>query len=170
VFDDAIVKAAKPIAGSSLSVRWTHEDTLAAFASGDVPNFYKADTLEALAQKSGIDAQGLANTVAAYNRAQSSGQDPLGRKFMPLPIAQGPFYAIRLRSWNLYTYAGLAVDGRLNVVGYDGTPIPGLYAAGEMIGIGQLMGKAVCGGMAVTPALSLGRLLGGKILEFGASA
>lgn len=170
VFDDAIIKAAKPIAGSSLNVRWTHDDTLAAFASGDVPNFYKADTLEALAQKSGIDARGLVNTVAAYNRAQSSGQDPLGRKFMPLPIAQGPFYAIRLRSWNLYTYAGLAVDGRLNVIGYDGTPIPGLYAAGEMIGIGQLMGKAVCGGMAVTPALSLGRLLGGKILEFGASA
>ena len=168
VFDDAIIKAAKPIAGSSLAVRWTHDDTLAAFAAGDVPNFYKADTLEALARKAGIDAAGLEKTVAAYNRAQSSGQDPLGRKFMPLPIAQGPFYGIRLRGWNLYTYAGLAVDGRLNVVGYDGKPIPGLYAAGEMLGIGQLMGKAVCGGMSVTPALALGRVLGGEILEFGA--
>ena len=32
------------------------------------------------------------------------------------------------------------------------TNSPGLYAAGEMLGIGQLMGKAVCGGMSVTPA------------------
>ncbi len=168
VFDDAIIKAARPIAGSSLNVRWTHADTLAAFNAGNVPNFYKADTLEALATTAGIDAAGLADTVAAYNRAQASGQDTLGRKFMPLPISQGPFYAIRLRSWNLYSYAGLAVDGRLNVIGYDGKPIPGLYAAGEMLGIGQLMGKAVCGGMSVTPALALGRLLRGQILDFQA--
>jgi hypothetical protein len=30
------------------------------------------------------------------------------------------------------------------------------------------MGKAVCGGMSVTPALSLGRLLGKEILRFEA--
>jgi len=168
VFDDAIIKAAKPIASSSLNVRWTHDDTLAAFAAGNVPNFYKADTLKALATTAGIDAAGLADTVAAYNRAQASGQDPLGRRFMPMPILQGPFYAIRLRSWNLYSYAGLAVDGRLNVIGYDGKPIPGLYAAGEMLGIGQLMGKTVCGGMAVTPALALGRVLGEQMISLEA--
>jgi hypothetical protein len=32
--------------------------------------------------------------------------------------------------------------------------------------MGQLMGHAVCGGMAVTPALALGRLLGHEILQF----
>jgi fumarate reductase flavoprotein subunit len=87
---------------------------------------------------------------------------------MPLPIAQGPFYAIQLRSWNLTSYGGLAVDGKLRVVRKDGTPIRNLYAAGELLGMGQLMGKAVCGGMAVTPALSLGRLLGREILRFEA--
>ena len=169
VFDQEMLdKAPKPIAGSSLSVKWTHDDTLAAFAKGDVPNFFRADTLEALAAKAGIDAAGLAATVAAYNRAQAGGNDPFGRRFMPLPIARAPYYAIRLVGWQLYSYAGLAVDGRLNVITYDGRPIPNLYAAGEALGIGQLMGKAVCGGMSVTPALALGRLLGGQILDFEA--
>jgi fumarate reductase flavoprotein subunit len=168
VFDHAMLtQAPKPIAGSSLGVRWTHDDTLAAFENGDVPHFHRADSLAALAARAGIDATGLAATVAAYNRVQASGQDPLGRRFMPLPLAQGPFYAIGLCGWSLYSYAGLAVDGRLNVVTYDGTPIPNLYAAGETLGSGQFMGKAVCGGMSVTPALALGRLLGGRIIPFG---
>jgi fumarate reductase flavoprotein subunit len=84
---------------------------------------------------------------------------------MPRPIATAPFYAIELQSWNLTSYAGLAVDGRLRVTRRDGTPIPGLYAAGELLGMGQLMGRAVCGGMAVMPALALGRLLGNEILQ-----
>lgn len=169
VFDAAMLaQAPKPIASSSLGVRWTHADTLAAFEKGDVPHFHRADSLEALAARAGIDAAGLVATVEAYNRAQASGQDPLGRRFMPLPIAKPPFHAIGLCGWSLYSYAGLAVDERLNVVTYDGTPIPNLYAAGETLGIGQFMGKAVCGGMSVTPALALGRLLGGRILQFGA--
>lgn len=60
------------------------------------------------------------------------------------------------------------MDGRLNVITADGKPIPNLYAAGETLGAGQIMGKAVCGGMSVTPALALGRLLGGQILQFKA--
>ena len=35
----------------------------------------------------------------------------------------------------------------------------------ELLGMGQLMGRAVCGGMAVMPALALGRLLGNEILQ-----
>ena len=110
-------------------------------------------------------AAGLAETVAAYNKAQAGGTDALGRKYMPLPIAKGPFYAVEMYSWGLTAYAGVAVDGELRVVKQDGSPIKGLYAAGELLGMGQMMGKSVCGGMSVTPALSLGRLLGMKILK-----
>jgi fumarate reductase flavoprotein subunit len=132
-----------------------------------VPMFHKAATIEQLAAKAGVNAAGLAATVADYNRAQAGGQDAFGRKHMPLPIAKAPFYAIQLQSWNLTSYAGVAADGQLRVVRRDGTPIPGLYAAGEALGVGTTMGKAVCGGMAVTPALALGRLLGHQILQFG---
>ncbi len=166
VFDDAILRAAKtPAAGRSLNVNWTHQNTLDAFAKGNVPMFSRGATVAELAGKAGIDAAGLAGTIEAYNRAQAGGKDLLGRKFMPLPIAKAPFYAIQLQSWNLTSYGGLAVDGKLRVVRKDGTPIRNLYAAGELLGMGQLMGRSVCGGMAVTPALALGRLLGKEILQ-----
>lgn len=167
VFDEAILRAVKePVAGRGLNGSWTHENTLQALESGKVPMFFRGDTVAALAQRAGIDAAGLAATIAAYNRGQASGKDTLGRKHMPLPIAKAPFYAIQLQSWNLTSYGGLAVDGKLRVIRREGSPIRGLYAAGELLGMGQLMGKSVCGGMSVTPALALGRLLGNEILRF----
>jgi fumarate reductase flavoprotein subunit len=168
VFDDAALKTAPPAVRGGINAAWSQQNTLDAFEKGNVPMFHRGDTIGGLAKKAGVDAGGLAETIAAYNRAQAGGKDPLGRKFMPLPIAKAPFYAVQLRSWNLTSYGGLAVDGKLRVVRKDGTPIRNLYAAGELLGMGQLMGKAVCGGMSVTPALSLGRLLGNEILRFEA--
>jgi fumarate reductase flavoprotein subunit len=51
------------------------------------------------------------------------------------------------------------------VLGRHGKPIPNLYAAGEILGYGQLQGAGYSGGMAVTPALTFGRLLGQSILQ-----
>ena len=85
---------------------------------------------------------------------------------MPRPITDGPFYAIRIQGSQLIGWAGLAVDGQLRVVRQDGTAIPNLYAAGELLGTDQFMGDSYCGGMLVTPALTFGRLLGDRILSF----
>ena len=57
------------------------------------------------------------------------------------------------------------MNENLEVIKQDGKPIGNLYAAGELLGMGQMMGNSVCGGMSVTPALTLGRLLGQKILK-----
>ena len=46
--------------------------------------------------------------------------------------------------------------------------MPNLYAAGELLGAGQLMGKCYFGGMMVTPALAFGRLLGKELISVGA--
>lgn len=165
VFDEAIFRAAPPLATSGINAFWPPENTAAAFVDG-TPMFFKAASLPALAAAAGIDAAGLASTVADYNRGRASGQDSLGRKHMPLPIAQAPYYAIQLQSWNLTTYAGIAVNNRLQVIRQDGVPIRNLYAAGELLGMGQLMGRSICGGMAVTPALAFGRLLGRELLSF----
>lgn len=163
VFDQPIFDAAPPIVSAGIGAEWTHEETQEAFAT-PTPMFYRADSLPALARAAGIDAAGLTDTVSLYNRGQRRGVDALGRRHMPRPITKAPFYAIELQSWNLTSYAGLAVDGRLRVTRRDGTPIPGLFAAGELLGMGQLMGRSVCGGMSVMPALALGRLLGKEIL------
>ncbi|MEM6576767.1 MAG: FAD-binding protein, partial [Pseudomonadota bacterium] len=128
--------------------------------------FYKADSIEQLAKAAGIDAAGLAATVADYNRGQADGRDSLGRQHLPLPIAEPPFYAVQLQSWLLTSFAGVAVDDRLRVIREDGSPVANLYAAGELLGSGQFNGRSYCGGMLVTPALTFGRLLGEKLLDF----
>ena len=61
------------------------------------------------------------------------------------------------------SFGGLAVDGELRVLGEGGAPIPGLYAAGEILGAAQTSGKSYTGGMQLTPALTFGRLIGERI-------
>jgi len=110
----------------------------------------------------------LGNTVERYNFGQRQGRDILGRRHLPLAIEKGPFYSIRSQSSQLISFAGLAVDSQLRVLRTDLKPIPNLYAAGEVLGVGQLMGQYYFGGMAVTPALALGRALGREIIDFQA--
>ncbi|MBM3522760.1 MAG: FAD-dependent oxidoreductase [Alphaproteobacteria bacterium] len=157
VFDQAILDAAPP-----LLPRFDAARLAAAFAGH--PDFVRADTLAELARRAGIDGAGLAATVAAYNRAVAGGPDALGRKHMPGPIAGPAFHAIRCRGMVLRSFAGLTVDDELRVLGADGAPLPGLYAAGEILGGGTLSGDGYVGGMSVTPALGFGRWLGQTVL------
>lgn len=151
----------------SLFGTMTEEDIPDAFNEG-WNSFYKADSIDELASMMGISAKGLSDTVAKYNKAVETGEDELGRTHMPLPIEKGPYYGVRLQSWFLTTFAGLAVDKDLRVIKQDGTPVSNLYAAGELLGTGATSGRAICGGMLVTPAITFGKLLGERILEFDA--
>lgn len=165
VWDHEIhTKAPKLISGGFMGMM-DPDDVAEAFSQG-YHNFFKADSVEELAEKMGVDADGLSSTVSEYNIAQASGKDALGRTHMPLPIEKGPYYGIRTQSWFLTTFAGIAVNKDLQVIKQDGTPIGGLYAAGELLGTGATSGRAICGGMLVTPAITFGKLLGERILEF----
>ena len=165
VFDDAIFKQAPTLVQGGFGGPMSEEDVREAFEQ-PWPMFYRADSLEGLAEACRVDATGLARTVASYNQGQASGDDELGRQYMPRPIEQAPFFAIQVQSWLLTGYAGLGVDAGLRVVREDQTPIPNLYAAGELLGTGQTMGRSYCGGMLVTPSLTFGRLLGQEIIPF----
>ncbi len=128
------------------------------------PGVHSAATLSELAAKAGIDEAGLLATVEAYNKAVEAGQDPeFGRTFLPAPIAQGPFYAVRNHAITLVTFTGLDIDDQFAVRDESGVPIPGLYAVGEVIGAGATCGNTFCSGMLVTPALTFGRLLGTRL-------
>jgi fumarate reductase flavoprotein subunit len=158
VFDDAILRQAPvPIDG------WDRARYENAFGVESL--FYKADTIEALARQTGVDGAKLKSTVAAYNAAQASGHDAIGRKHMPLPIAKAPFYAIRHQGLSISSTVGLAINDRLQVLRKTKKPIPGLYAAGEIIGAGLLMGQSFCGGMLVMPAIAFGKMLGERVRE-----
>lgn len=156
VFDEAIFQAAPPgVAG------WSREKMRAAFDSH--PMFARADSLEALAQRCGIDAAGLAATVNAYNAGVAGAADPLGRQHRPAPLGQAPFYAIRHQGHSASSAVGVVVDRRLRVLRGGGDPVPNVYAAGEVLGSGATMGNSFAAGMLLTPALAFGRLLGSTL-------
>ena len=124
---------------------------------------WMADDLDTLARKAGIDADGLVGAVGAWNASVASGSDPLGRQQLEGPIRTPPFYAVITHAVVVITFGGITVDGDLRVVDESGVPIPGLYAAGEVLGASAAMGDAFCGGMSVTPSISFGRILGRRL-------
>jgi len=74
-----------------------------------------------------------------------------------LDPANGPLIAVRLRILTRKTLGGLETDLSSRVLGNDGQPVPGLYAAGEVAGFGG-------GGMHGYSALE-GTFLGGCIFS-----
>ena len=164
VFDDVIANEA-PAYVATPDVphprRWSKEELFEGFDK--YPTMYKADSLEELASKAGIDGAALKATVADYN-ANIDGDDAFEREHRPRPIEKGPFYAIQIQGSSISSVVGLAVSGDLQVINQDNQPIVGLYAAGEMLGAGQTMGNAAVGGMMVMPAMTFGRLLGQRTM------
>lgn len=153
VFDEAIL-AASPVGIPG----WTKDKMREHF--GAHPMFHRADTLNELAAKAGIDAKGLKDTVTAYNAGVGAKSDSMGRQHLPLPIAKAPYYAIIHLGHSATSSVGMVVDQQLRALRANGEPIKGLYAAGEVLGSGATLGNAFVPGMMITPAMTLGRLLG----------
>ena len=160
VFDDAALAAAT---GSQAMVVGREPDEVRSMANTR-PGVHSAASLAELATLAGISADGLADTVARYNAYVSAQTDPeFGRRHLPAPIATAPFYAIRNHAITLVTFQGLDIDASCAVRSESGSVIPGLYAVGEVIGAGATCGNSFCSGMLLTPALTLGRLLGARL-------
>jgi len=98
----------------------------------------EAGDIAGLANAAGVDADGLAATVAAYNAAIAGGPalDPArsALRFKPEPILKPPFRAIQLAAGITYTMGGVAIDAASRVERADGGVLPGLYAAGSASG------------------------------------
>jgi fumarate reductase flavoprotein subunit len=158
IYDERIRREAPPL------FVWPPEKIARAFENH--PEFRKADTLVALAELCGLDHDTLARTVRRYNLAQAAGvRDETGRTFLPVPIAEPPFYAVKHYGISVVTFAGVKTNERLQVLRGDGAPIENLYAAGETLGLGAF-GNAYTGGMALMPAMTFGRLLGSQIIAW----
>ena len=132
--------------------------------------YYRADSLDALAAKIGVDARGLAATVAKFNDYSAKGVDPefgkgntsIDRYYSdPLnkpnscmgPLTTAPYYAIRLDPGEIGTKGGLCTDERARVLREDGSWIEGLYATGNCSA--AVMGKTYAGaGSTLGPAMT----------------
>jgi fumarate reductase flavoprotein subunit len=93
---------------------------------------FKADTLEELAAKAGIEKDGLVTMVKEYNALCEKGEDTQFFKdpAMLLAITTGPFYAIPCIPSRLSTLNGVWINEHLEVIDSKGKPIPNLYAGG----------------------------------------
>ncbi|MCK0100719.1 FAD-dependent tricarballylate dehydrogenase TcuA [Pseudohalocynthiibacter sp. F2068] len=109
-----------------------------------------APTLEELVQKmEGVDPKGFLDEIKAYNAAVNTDipfdpnvKDGRGTNGLAVPksnwahtINEGPFEAYQVGCGITFTFGGLRIDpDRAQVLDNDLAPIPGLYAAGELVG------------------------------------
>jgi 3-oxosteroid 1-dehydrogenase len=135
---------------------------------------FRADSLADLAGQIGVSADGLAKTIEKFNEFARIGKDTdFGRgdsaydhyygdpncKPNPnlAPLAQPPFYAIKIVPGDLGTKGGLRTDDRARVLRADGSVIDGLYAAGNTSAL--VMGRSYAGpGATIGPAMTFGYL------------
>lgn len=92
----------------------------------------KANSIVELAEKTGVDKEGLLNTLEEYNKFCEYGRDEaFGKKARYLkPVRQPPFYARRHAMSPDTNWVGMKVNHRMEVISTDYKVIPGLYAAG----------------------------------------
>ncbi|MDP6567298.1 MAG: FAD-dependent tricarballylate dehydrogenase TcuA, partial [Alphaproteobacteria bacterium] len=109
----------------------------------------QSDTLEGLvAQMEGVDAEQFVQTIGEYNAAVRTdiAFDPTvkdGRRTEGLAvdktnwantIDEPPFMAFGVTCGITFTFGGVRIDNETRVIDTDGVAIPGLYAAGELVG------------------------------------
>jgi 3-oxosteroid 1-dehydrogenase len=141
----------------------------------------RAATLEALAAEIGVPPAALRETVDRFNGFARSGVDADFHRgesaydryysdptVTPNPslhtIDRAPFYAVRIVPGDLGTKGGLVTDERARVLRPDGSPIPGLYAAGNCSA--AVMGRTYAGpGATIGPALTFGYLAAESIAQ-----
>ncbi len=108
--------------------------------------------------------------VMAIHNARRYVGDRLIRTAIPhriLDPAAGPLIAVRLRVLTRKTLGGLQTDLSGRVLGADGAPVPGLYAAGEIAGFG---GGGMHGYRSLEGTFLGGCLFGGRVAGRAAAA
>ncbi len=134
----------------------------------------RAATIRELAEKLGIDADGLAETVDNFNRGAVDGKDPqfdrgsdAYQRFngspnqqpnpCVAPVQHGPFYAVRIVPGDIGTFLGLRTDPLARVLNDTSQVIAGLYAVGN--DQTSVMGGTYPGaGITLGPAMTFGYL------------
>ncbi len=117
--------------------------------------------LEALASKAGLPASAFCATMERYAAFQKAGIDEdFGRSSTQMTslLQMPPFYAIRVKPAIHHTMGGIRVDADMHVLRSDGTPVPGLFAAGEVTG--GVHGANRLGGNGVADIVVNGKIAG----------
>ncbi|MFI7004763.1 FAD-dependent oxidoreductase [Nocardia sp. NPDC050175] len=135
----------------------------------------QADSLAELAERTGIDAVALEQTVTRFNAMAEAGRDddfhrgntryehafgdPSATHPNLGPVSAPPFFAVPVYPSAVGTKGGPRIDQRARVLDWTGAPIPGLYAAGNVAA--AVFGPGTfAGGLTVASALTWGWIAG----------
>ena len=105
-------------------------------------------TLEELAEKLSINAEGLKASVEQYNADAAAGAENAQIAAVPKRAldAEGPYYGVRVEAANHMTKGGVVCNENAQVLNADDTVVPGLYAAGEVTWQAGGYSESVCFG------------------------
>ena len=130
------------------------------------------DTIEGLAEQLGLPPDATRSTIDAYNAACPAGQidqsilDGKSTKGLTpektnwsAPISTPPFYGYPLRPGITFTYMGVAVNERAQILTADGRPFANMFAAGEIMA-GNILGQGYLAGIGMTIGGVFGRIAG----------
>ena len=105
-------------------------------------------TLEELAEKLSINAEGLKASVEQYNADAAAGAEnaQIAAVTKRALDAEGPYYGVRVEAANHMTKGGVVCNENAQVLNADDTVVPGLYAAGEVTWQAGGYSESVCFG------------------------
>ncbi len=157
IFDEA-TRRAGPIAtneaGANRGLTWS-ESNLDEVGKGWIKC---GASVADLARELSMPPDRLEETVRRYNRAAAEGGDKFGRTPAEMvPLQEPPFYGIPVWPALFNTQGGPRRGPGGEVIGTDGTPVPGLFSAGEL---GSIWAALYPGAGNVTEAVVFGRIAG----------
>ena len=157
---DTLAKAILAQGGTFFEIRRQQDDVHRQLrhAGDGSGRIFADDTLAGLAAQIGVPAANLEETVARFNAMVPNAHDPdFGRPIFMNTIT-GPYMVRVLAPSTHYTNGGLTTDLYARVLRTDGSIIPNLWAAGEIMG--GIHGGNRLGGNAVAEAFVFGRIAG----------
>lgn len=125
----------------------------------------KADTLEEACEPFGIDAAQLSKTIEQWNGYVDAGSDPdFAYRGTMHKVDTPPYYIMAYKPAVHYTMGGLRINTSAEVLDVQGSPIPGLYAAGEVAG--HKMGTNRLGSTSMADIYTFGRIAGDNAADY----
>ncbi|MCL1837066.1 MAG: FAD-dependent oxidoreductase [Treponema sp.] len=138
--------------------------SVAYMLENNISDFVTAPTLADLANILGVSADNLAATVNNFNsHVDSRTPDEFGRVLYTMKLTKGPWYAYPRKPAAHHTMGGVRIDESTRALKADGTPVPGLYCAGEITGV--VHGGNRLGGNALVDFTVFGRIAGTSAAE-----
>ncbi len=143
-----------------------------------MPSVYpaiKADTIGELAVKMKLDPAKIRQTIDGFNKAVKPGQSFDNLKLdgsatdgltpnktnWARPVDKPPYYGYPLRPGITFTYLGVRVNEKAQVMMENGQPAGNLYASGEIMA-GNILGRGYLAGFGMTIGTVFGRIAGAE--------